>query len=626
MVASASIESGGEALQLFELDQDAERFEDPLRTAFARFAGPEDPPGDRPALRAVRLVRALGFRDMEVRLEPFTVLVGANNSGKSSLLRLIRFAYSLILAHVDRVDVTAAHLSKGRNLDDSLLPVAEVRDLWFGGVRREANTHLLAEIELEFDELALRFGLKSPFGHATSRVLSDQLDLPRDFWDRLTAFPIVYVPSSVGVVAHEEYRTPVRVDALIAGGHVHEVLRNLLLSVSQKGRLDLLGDLLANYFPGGLGGIRFDEAVDQYITATYSGDADHDLFNVGAGFLQVLQMLAFIVHQNPSVLLVDEPDAHLHSSLQRTTVDVLRGAAADLGMQVVMATHSKEIINYVDPEDLLVVDRAATSLSTLAPHESAITILEGLGSIDAVDAYFVLRNKRVLLVEGKTDIKVLHGFGAKRDVTLFEGDHRVVAIPTTGDSTATARSDLAILEAMIGSSIESLQIRDRDARLRAHLEAEEASAARPLHVLRRGSIETYLIVPAAIARVINDALDKDSPVSEAEVNTIVLDAAETLRDETFDRVASRFRTTAQRLEDRYVDVAEANSVARDVLADRESFIEHVDGKALLAAVRRAVQERYGVTFGNQRLIDEITEQEVDDEIWDVLMRIQALTT
>ena len=177
-------------------------------------------------LRTVRLKNILGFEDTTVHLDDFTVLVGANNSGKSSLMRAISFAQTLMRVHEERIDPSRVMLARGRNLGDALLPVPEVKDLWYRGIRRRGNEWLMAEIELEFEnELRIGFGLKGPFGHATSRLLdSTAREVPRDDYDQLTSFPIVYVPSSVGVVDHEEYRTPARILSLIAGGRAHEVL------------------------------------------------------------------------------------------------------------------------------------------------------------------------------------------------------------------------------------------------------------------------------------------------------------------------------------------------------------------------------------------------------------------
>ena len=399
-------------------------------------------------------------------------------------MRAVSFAQTLLRVHVERQDGDEIVLARGRNLDDALLPVPEVRDLWYGGLRRTGNEWVMAEIELEFDSgLTVGFGMKGPFGHATSRLLGDERRIQALDYARLTAFPIVYVPSSVGVVDHEEYRTPARIGSLIAGGRAHEVLRNLLYDLEDQGRLAEVAGVLSRYFEGAIESVAFDLVSDEYIHVTYREDSDHDLFSAGAGFLQVLQLITFLVHERPGVLLVDEPDAHLHSSLQRLVVDVLRNASQELGIQILLATHSKEIVNYVDPSELLVIDRKRSELRGLGEHQNAISVLESLGSVDSVDAYQVITKRKVLLVEGGSDQRILRSLAAKRDSHVFKGLTDYVVIESGGESTATAKSDLAILvrgalagEKVIGTHV-SVPFRvGEDTR---HWDASELSSAHP---------------------------------------------------------------------------------------------------------------------------------------------------
>jgi predicted ATPase len=606
-----------------------EALEDPASEGvFAGLAASraEEASGSPIRLRRIRLENILGFQGATVLPEDFCVLVGANNSGKSSLMRAVSFAQTLLRVHVERRDGDEIVLARGRNLDDSLLPVPEVKDLWYGGVRRKGNDWVMAEVQLEFDiGLTLGFGLKGPFGHATSRLLSDERRISAADFDRLASFPIVYVPSSVGVVDHEEYRTPARIGSLIAGGRAHEVLRNLLLDLNERGRLGEVADVLGRYFEGVIDRVSFDLVSDEYIHVSYREDTEHDLFSAGAGFLQVLQLITFLVHERPGVLLVDEPDAHLHSSLQRLVVDVLRKASQELGLQVLLATHSKEIVHYVDPAELLVVDRRQRELKGLGEHESAISVLESLGSVDSIDAYQVITQRKVLLVEGASDQKVLRSLAAKRDGHVFEGSDRLVVIESGGESTPTARSDLTILETIMGGGVQSLQILDRDARTDEFVAQAESTSPRPLHVWRRDAIESYLVLPTVIARLV---VARKPEADEAEVAGVAREALEAaieeLRDLTLDRTATRYRRDVIARDSRNVEPTEANRAAREAMEDPERLARLTHGKQLLASVRKRLQDQYGVSFGTQALIAEARIDEIDPEIWELLDRIEAL--
>jgi predicted ATP-dependent endonuclease of OLD family len=367
--------------------------------------------------------------------------------------------------------------------------------------------------------------------------------------------------------------------------------------------------------------------VDEYIHVSYKEDSDHDLFSAGAGFLQVLQLVTFLVHERPGILMVDEPDAHLHSSLQRLVVDVLRRASQELGIQILLATHSKEIINYVDPSELLVIDRREKELRGLGEHEGAISVLESLGTVDSVDAYQVISQRKLLLVEGGSDRKTLRALAAKRGSRVFEGESRLVVIDTGGESTPEARTDLSILEQMVDDQVSSLQILDRDARLDDFVTKAEEESTRPLHIWRSDSIESYLVAPGAIARLVTSKKpEAEAQAVEAFVENCLTATIEELRDETLDRIGTRYRRDVIDAQGRNVEPKEANEVAREAMKDPDRLRRLTRGKSLLAGIRKRVQDEYGVSFGNQALIAEMTDGELDPELIQVLDEIEGLAS
>lgn len=52
-------------------------------------------------------------------------------------------------------------------------------------------------------------------------------------------------------------------------------------------------------------------------------------------------MFALATDPGIDVLLLDEPDAHLHSSLQEQLLDSLRSMDVEISKQVLIATHSR---------------------------------------------------------------------------------------------------------------------------------------------------------------------------------------------------------------------------------------------------------------------------------------------
>lgn len=73
------------------------------------------------------------------------------------------------------------------------------------------------------------------------------------------------------------------------------------------------------------------------------------------GLQQTLLLLAYISAHPGSVLLLDEPDAHLEILRQRQIYQVLTELAREYGSQIVAASHSEVILNEAADRDVIIV-------------------------------------------------------------------------------------------------------------------------------------------------------------------------------------------------------------------------------------------------------------------------------
>lgn len=347
--------------------------------------------------------------------------------------------------------------------------------------------------------------------------------------------------------------------------------------------------------------------------------------------MQVVQLLAFIFLQDASIILLDEPDAHLHSSLQRVVVEILDDISRERKAQVILSTHSKEIINFVDPTRLISIESGKSSAAPYLAEVTPMTVLQSLGAIDNVDAYALVKNKRCLFVEGTTDETTLGRFAAKLGVTALTGDDRVVTVPVGGAERFEHVQQLDVFESMLGQKIVSLEIRDRDGRTDENRERAVAQSKRPLVVLELDSIESYLINPAVIARVVAEVSAERGGTAAPTADDIVdliMEVSEGLRDETQDRVADRFAGDEHRHSGKWPSIPDANKVARDFVESNwdslEGRLRVVSGKALIGAVRAKLQERYQTSFGNERLAESFETGEIPDELRTALEQVAAL--
>lgn len=583
-----------------------------------------------PSIKRVWIRNFKGYESFDVTLGKFNVLVGANNAGKSTLLQAIDLLYSLLKLHEENHRLAPT----GRMVPPAMLPVAALRDLFYNGQWRVQNQYVYATVGAEFtDNSMVEFGIRLMFGNGNSQVrLQEGMEGGR--LDALLSHPAVWVPSAVGIVRDEEYRTAARRTGLISAGRHNEVLRNLLvqLHIERPERFDRLQEILKERFKGTLSDVEFNEAIDQFVSAGYTSEsgAAHDLFSAGAGFIQVVQLLAFVLSPDASIVLLDEPDAHLHSSLQRVVVEILDEIAVAESMQVVMATHSKEIINFVDPTRLILVENGAAQAEPVNADVTPMTILKSMGDIDNVDAYALVKNRKCIFVEGTSDEAILGRFASTLGVHAFTGDDRVIVMPTGGVDRFEHVRQLDVIESLLGGELKSIQLRDRDCLTDEAREAFQNKSRRPMVVLERDCIESLLIHADVIARAINDIAEERSrrvDASAADISAMIVTATDALRDETHDRVADRLQVLA-RAEGEQLPTNRANPAARELVAehweDLDSRLKFVSGKRLLGVIRQQIQETYGVTFGNERLAETFTAEEIPTEIVDFLNRVKDI--
>ena len=182
---------------------------------------------------------------------------------------------------------------------------------------------------------------------------------------RVADLQSVFVPAMTGLSREEPlYANPETVADLLGQARPGEVLRNLLYQANQSESawselcLSIQGLFRCQLIP--------PDATGAYIVAEYRYGQDGPEFDIssgGSGLQQVLMLLTFLYIRPATVLLLDEPDAHLHVILQDSIYSELRAVGERQRSQLVIATHSEVIIDSVEPRELWVVHQSARHLS-----------------------------------------------------------------------------------------------------------------------------------------------------------------------------------------------------------------------------------------------------------------------
>ena len=343
---------------------------------------------------------------------------------------------------------------------------------------------------------------------------------------------------------------------------------------------------------------------------------------MGHGLQMWLQMIWFLSRtESHETVILDEPDVYMHADLQRRLVRFVRNRH----QQVIIATHSSEIMAEVLPDNILVVDRAQRKSDFASSLPAVQKVLTGLGSIHNLQLSRLWNAQRFLIVEGK-DIALLKLF---QNIVFPQSAIPIDTIPSSsiggwGGWNQTVGSDMFLKNAC-GDGIVSYCILDSDyfsqnTIKKRYEEAKQRGVT--LHIWHRKEIENYLLIPSSIQRAIAAQLPagrKNPTLSDisAKLNEI----SEDLKQSIVDSVATNIQNA-----DRKISVATANQRAREVVASRwqtlDDRLEIIPGKDALSRVSRWIQEDYKISISGLSLAHHMTLAELNEEVIEVLTSIQ----
>jgi energy-coupling factor transporter ATP-binding protein EcfA2 len=186
-----------------------------------------------------------------------------------------------------------------------------------------------------------------------------------------------------------------------SSGDAGSVLRNVLFNLASRQpgetdnelaqqRLNSLNRLTQSIHPGITLSISFDDREDVNIRTAFYNSASqehlHVLETAATGILQVIQIFAYLILFRPKLLLVDEPDAHLHPDKQERLIEAIEEAAAEYQTQIILTTHSQHIARAASPNTKIVWLDNGEDKKT---NEDAIRKLLGWGGLDKKCVFFI---------------------------------------------------------------------------------------------------------------------------------------------------------------------------------------------------------------------------------------------
>lgn len=382
-------------------------------------------------LTRLRVKNFKRFPNADIELGQAVVFIGQNNSGKTTALQALALwdiglrrwneEYKSKTAPAQRPGVTI-------NRRDLLaIPVPGANLLWrnlhtrnirkVGGKTQIQNVRIEIIVDGVSEGMAWSCGLEFDYANEESFYcrplrLSEakqpqRMPVPSEAAETLVAF----LPPMSGLAATEPKWESGRINVLLGEGQTAQVLRNLCNQLYEqsppKAGWQEVTRYIESLFGAQLQPPKFIKERGE-ITMTYRDPEGCllDLSCAGRGLQQTLLLLAHLYANSKTVLLLDEPDAHLEVLRQRQIYQLLTDVADRHGSQIIAASHSEVVLNEAANRDVVIAFVGS-------PHridDRGQQVLKALTDI-GFDQYYQAELKGwVLYLEGSTDLAILQAF------------------------------------------------------------------------------------------------------------------------------------------------------------------------------------------------------------------------
>jgi len=350
-------------------------------------------------------LKVRGFRrlhDLELELRPLCVLIGANGSGKTSLLDVFSLlaasASGKLAEKISELQGMSALLTADRTLEmsfelamavPSYNPLVYDLTLSATAVAYEISEELLTQ---------QRSNRPTPFKHIESahgdiRYFEANQGLVRPTWEyqpfetALAQVPKMFrepedfrnrlASSTHYHVLNVEPRAPVRLPqplrpAPLPGRDGEDLVSCLFyLRESDRDRFESIEDTLKAAFPA-FQRLDFPPVAAGTLAMTWK-DANFSrplyMHQLSEGTLRFLWLATLL--QSPgltAVTLLDEPEVSLHPELLNLLAGLLREASART--QLIVATHADRLVRFLQPNEVVTMDLAddGTAQASWADH------------------------------------------------------------------------------------------------------------------------------------------------------------------------------------------------------------------------------------------------------------------
>ena len=653
-------------------------------------------------------LKLTNFRKISALPEPtitfnpdINVLVGANNAGKTSILNAIQRLFkteeitprdlnylvkdgSLIIE--GEVLLTSEQWKSYLNIswgNSPFIPSLELDTLSkqisqtpvsitlkknYSYINRKQVT-ILSNAELDFENLSKMVNRFSTSENEIVAIQNTQSILANSNFYNVYKTPL-YLDSKGKILDNEKFIPLNQIEEKTSDDYVN--IRGLLYALKKKEPQkfeDFKKRLLEIFTEINDVDVFHDEALGQFELILHeklskngtTENVTYDINNVGQGMQTLVLMLSTILLLKPSIVLMDEPEVHMHPSLIKEFVKYIQLLSVDT--QFIITTHSLVLIQEVGLDKVFSlkneIDQKGIIVSKVEDKNKLLETVQQLGyEIDTLT--YTLKPSVFVFTEGPSDKDFILAFAEKAGLQTQINSFSISFIAMGGKGNRYKLANLInkLNEEFIDAPL--LMILDRDETTNTTIEEIStkffSKNPKRLHYLSKRQIENYLIDEKAIKSIVAKKIKDDALLSQwgnENFNNKIFSFVELQKDKIQENYISELfindsLITTVDIRDilKNIKLKPSNQSVREFSAEMSKLItlrtfdlgqktnsivtefenswainkiEMCDGRELLKSIRQWIQNEYKLSFSNSELIDAM--DKIPDEIYSLLMQL-----
>ena len=384
------------------------------------------------------------LRKVKIHLNnELNVFTGTNNAGKTTILEALALwseCFRTLIIKAQKADPRNNirkgdfRLGKKNNNYIDYRSITSVRTSRYEDIfyEMDATKKIIISVKLvgEDFELDIPLRIKSANGGNYLIYLDEHDDFDFQIFNSNlslpTPFSAIYASPVAALVTDEQYVTHPQVHQQILSRKSFLVLRNRIAKLRSNPNysefeIDISYILFESQHSVAfevVGDITKDVKVNINVFFGNQSTAK-DISLLGSGTLQIIELM-LAIHEDRSdlnLIMLDEPDSHIHRDIQKRLIDVL--VRNSLKAQVFLTTHNESLIRATKPKNIFhisnsgdgetvlevrpITDKNPTGLKVGIQPSGKSKVIKALGNSDSLDILDCLEAKKIVFVEGEDD-------------------------------------------------------------------------------------------------------------------------------------------------------------------------------------------------------------------------------